>query len=146
MKTKILNRFNAILAFLIGLLGFTGCERFIRCEYGVPTADFTLEGQVTNDEEEPLQNIQIVSQRGWKDGAGTQYWEEYSDTLYTDSVGRFYRSYRDMPYEYYRIIANDTAHVYASDTIEATVSYSGRSGTWYEGQATLTADFVLKKK
>ncbi|MBR6117862.1 MAG: radical SAM-associated putative lipoprotein [Paludibacteraceae bacterium] len=145
MKTKCLKSINAVIAFLLCLLGFSGCE-LPSVEYGVPHADLDIEGQVSNEENEVLPDIQIVAWKGWKDGGGTLYWQEYADTLYTDSTGRFYRFYENtFPLEYHRIIANDTTGTYASDTIDATVSYSGGNGGWYEGKATLNVTFILQK-
>ena len=146
MKAKCLKSINAILVFLMGLLGFSGCE-WMRAKYGVPTGDLDIEGQVLNEKNQELPNIQIVARQGWKDGGGTMYWQQYADTLYTDSTGRFNRFYEDIfPLEYHQIIANDTSGVYASDTIDATVSYSGGNGGWYEGEATLNVTFILQKK
>ena len=146
MKAKCLKSINAILVFLLGVLGFSGCDR-MSVEYGVPYADLDIEGQVSNEETEALPNIQIVVRQGWKDGVGTLYWQEYADTFYTDSEGNFQRHYGNIfPLEYHRIIANDTSGVYASDSVETTVSYTGGDRHWYDGQATLNVDFVLKKR
>ena len=146
MKTKCLKSLNAILVFLLGLLGFSGCES-PRVEYGVPHADLDIEGQVTDEEEEALPNIQIVARHGWKDDAGTLYWQNYADTFYTDLTGHFYRYYEDIfPMEYHRIIANDTSGVYVSDSIDAAVSFSGGDRHWYKGHATINVTFTLKMK
>lgn len=146
MKAKCLKGINTVLVFVLGLLGFSGCE-WMRAKYGVPTGDLDFEGQVLNEENQELPNIQIVARQGWKDGAGTMYWQQYADTLYTDSTGHFYRFYEGIfPLEYHQIIANDTSGIYASDTIDTTVSYSGGHGAWYEGEATLNVSFILKKQ
>lgn len=144
MKTKVSTWINVLLAAILGLLGFS-CS--IRCEYGTPSANFTLEGTVSNEDDELLQDMQVVRRQGWKDGTGTVYWNEWSDTLYTDADGKFYRQYSgDFPMEYYKVIVNDTAGVYASDSIETTVTYSGGDKHWYRGNGELKADFVLKKR
>lgn len=143
MKAKVSKWFNAFFSFLIGFLGFSCTGRVLM--YGVPAADFTLDGEVCNEDKEPLDNIQIVWIKGWKDGEGTMYWDNWHDTIYTNVDGKYYRNViGDFPLEYHKIIANDTSGVYASDTIDTSVSYSGGDGNWYFGEAHLTADFVLK--
>ncbi len=144
MKTKLNSWLNILLTSLLGLMGY-GCDPMVK--YGVPTGDLKLEGKVSNENNEPLQNIQVLHRPGWKDGAGTMYWSGPQDTLYTDSNGMFYLQYKfEMPMQYSKIIAHDTAGVYASDSIETSVRFSGGDGDWYEGHAELKADFVLKKK
>ena len=133
-----------MLVAILGMLGFSSCK--VTVEYGTPSEDFTLEGEVTNEAKEPLQDIQIVLRGGWKDGMDSLYWDRRNDTLYTGTDGRFYKYYPGVfPLEYYQVIANDTSGVYKSDTIDAHVSYSGGDGHWNNGKAQLTADFVLKR-
>ena len=144
MKAKLNSWLNILLTSLLGLMGY-GCVPMVK--YGVPTGDLKLEGKVSNENNEPLQNIQVIHRQGWKDGAGTMCWREYQDTLYTNSNGMFYRQYKsEIPTQYIKIIVHDTAGVYASDSIETSVRFSGGDGDLYQGQAELKADFVLKKK
>lgn len=144
MKAKVNKWFNAFLGILIGFLGYSCTEEeYIAEAYGVPSGDFTLDGVVTNEQKEPLPNIQIVMKQGWKDSYGVHL-QDWPDTLYTDSVGQYHKAYGlDFPHDYRRIIANDTSGVYASDSIDSQITYSGGEG-WYQGEAHLTADFVLK--
>ena len=48
MKAALGKGWKWLLGSLLTLLGFSGCERIgiIRCEYGVPNADFKLVGDV----------------------------------------------------------------------------------------------------
>ena len=143
MKAKVNKWFNAFFSFLIGFLGFSCTGGALM--YGVPSADFTLDGEVCNEDKEPLENIQIVWIKGWKDSEGTMHWDNWHDTIYTNAAGKYYRNVMgEFPLEYHKIIANDTSGVYASDTIDTSVSYAGGDGNWYSGEAHLTADFVLK--
>ena len=155
MKKSILTKINSLIAMLLCMLGVCSCKTtsspdpdiLPAPEYGVPYAEFELTGSVKNEDDEALQNIQIVRRGGWKDGAGNKYWEQWADTLYTNADGDFYRLYRgDFPLEFCMVIANDTAGVYASDSTETTVTYSGGDGYWNSGKGDLKADFVLKKK
>jgi len=145
MKTKVNTWINAILVAILGMLGFSSCK--VAVEYGTPSGDFTLEGEVTNEAKEPLQDIQIVLRRSWKDSSDSSAWTtKNTDTLYTGADGRFYKYYPGVfPLEYNQVIATDTSGVYKSDTIDAHVSYSGGDGHWNSGKAQLTAEFVLKR-
>ena len=145
MKAKLNTWINVLLTAILGMLGYSCGD--MRAEYGTPMSDFTLEGTVSNEDDEPLQDIQVVHRAGWKNSEGNVSWMGQPDTLYTDADGKFQRLYGgDFPLEYRQIIVNDTAGVYASDSIETTVSYSGGDQHWYHGKGELKADFVLKKK
>ena len=138
MRTKLLHWMNVLIGAVLGMMGYglSGCAE----KYGVPMTDFVISGQVKNEDKEALKDIQIVIKRGWADGAGTTYWTPDVDTLYTDVSGTFFRYYSDdLPVENHRVIANDTAGVYASDSVDSTLPYAG-------GKGTLTVDLVLKKK
>lgn len=146
MKAKVLRGINVLLTAILGLFGFSSCFS-VPVAYGVPHTDFTIEGTVSNEDNEPLQNIQVVQKGGEKDGDGNTYWEEWPDTLYTDADGKFYRYYAgDFPLAYRKLVVNDTTGVYASDSIDTSVTYSGGDGHWYSGKGKLKADFVLVKK
>lgn len=145
MKAKVLRCCNALLALVMGMLGFS-CTSHMRVEYGTPSAQFVIEGKVVNEEDEPLEKIEIVHRGGWKDGTGVMHWDS-PYTLYTNSEGVFYGRYGDeFPMSYYMVVANDKSGVYESDTINPSVSYSGGDGHWYYGTGRLRVDFVLKKK
>ena len=143
MKTKIRTRFNVWMTAILALMGFGsfGCGM-----YGVPSGDLTFEGKVTNEEQEALEGIQVVRCGGWKDDIPQQYWEQYADTLYTNSSGEFYRELKgDFPLEYQKITVTDPSGTYESQDTIVTVRYKGGHG-WYEGRANLKLNFTLKKK
>ena len=139
MKKKVYTWINGMLLALLGLIGY-GCgegrggEELV-CEYGCPYAELEVSGQVTNEEGEALKDIQVV------------VCPEWNDTLYTDSLGLFDKTYPYVfPHDQQRIIVNDTAGVYASDTTVVNVTYSDGSGNWNAGHGEAHADFTLKKK
>lgn len=134
MARKVHTWINGILAAIVGLIGY-GCAGGMVSEYGCPYAELEVSGQVTNEEGEALQNIQVVVQPEWY------------DTLYTDSLGQFDKTYEGVfPKDQQLIIVNDTAGVYASDTTLVDVTYSGGDGKWNSGRGEAQADFQLKKK
>jgi len=62
MKTKkvLLKSINWLLAGILTLLGFTGCEKNGVDEYGVPYADYTIKGEVVNKATgKPVEGIQV---------------------------------------------------------------------------------------
>lgn len=143
---KMKNWINILLGAILGLLGF-GCAGPVK--YGVPSANLTVEGQVTNEEHEALPNMQVVRRGGWKGDPEIESvtWEDDPDTLYTNGDGQYYKEYRAIvPVEYYKIIVNDTAGGYMPDSVITTVDFSGGDGEWDQGSGYLKADFVLKKK
>ncbi|MBR1809333.1 MAG: radical SAM-associated putative lipoprotein [Paludibacteraceae bacterium] len=145
MAKTILTKFNLIITSLLAVLGFSSCGSSQPLEYGTPFADFTAKGQVLNEANKPLENIQIIVKRGHKDDAEIIYLN-WQDTLYTNTAGVYYEYYSEVfPFTYNRVIANDTTGVYASDSIDVNTRYSNGDGHWDYGESTLTADFTLKK-
>ncbi len=145
MKKNILAGINALIAILMGMLGVS-CHIGYN-EYGTPYATFEMSGTVTDEQEQPLENIQVVHQDGWRNGNDPTRWRDCPDTLYTDADGKFYRHYSGyFPLECQKLVVNDTTGVYASDSIDTTVTYSGGDHHWYRGKGELKADFVLGKK
>ena len=140
MKANVLRGFNAILAFLLTLLGFTACES-PKCEYGVPHADFDVSGEITDQDDQPLENIQVRVRDEW----GNTYPAEYTDI---DGAYRIINE-ETFPSDSMDIIVRDTAGVYESDSVRIKTDYdlSGVvEGGWYQGQATIHHDFQLRKK
>ena len=141
MKAKIW--INSLIGAILSLLGFGsfGCGMYA-CPYG----DLTVDGAVLDENGKPLPHIQVVRRSGWRDDAGTQYWEPYADTLYTSDEGQFHRYVQgDFPHEYHMLIANDTNSTYQSDSVMVKVEYKG-GHSWYRGKAYITNVFLLKKK
>ena len=152
MKAKILTRFNALLAFLLGLLGFglTGCFRskygvpddMLIAEYGCPYATLDVQGKVSGEHAEPLEHIRVATHGRY---------EENALYTYTDEKGNYQLGQEGvMPPDSIDIIATDTAGIYETDSVRVGVTYD-RSGVtddnhWNEGTGVVYHDFQLKKK
>ena len=157
MKAKVLTRINALLALFLSALGFNGCSLFmvkygpdpgpIVCEYGCPYAQFEATGVVTDDEQQPLENMQVLVHTKWDSDMS----REYMPQVYTDEAGEYTLSTeRLFPTDSMDIIVTDTAGVYESDSVRVKVDYD-RSGVspddhWNEGVGKVYQDFQLKKK
>ena len=143
MKTRTKTWVNVLMAAVLGLLGFGGT---VACKYGVlPNTTFKFEGQVTNENQEPLEGIQIERYEGYEED-NQYYWGGFAYTLYTDTAGRFFEIYEyTYPAYYQRIVAADTSGVYeVLDTIVTPVyEVSDRS---YESDSYLNVNLVMKKK
>ena len=147
MKKSLLTGTNAVITFLMALLGFgtTGC--FMKygapTEYGVPYASFDVAGKVTDEETQPVENIhvKIKSKRpGW-----------FLLDQYTNEDGEYHVSFAcDVPDDSVDIVVTDTADIYQGESVRVKVDYD-RSGVakddnWNNGKGIVRHDFQLKKK
>ena len=86
MKKKWYRIANSSLSALLVLLGFEACTGMENGgeEYGTPTVDFHVVGQVTDAEGKPIEGIRVTT-RGYYDfNDGTM-----EQTTYTDKEGRY---------------------------------------------------------
>lgn len=154
MKAKVLTRINALLALLLSALGFNGCGFFpVKygvgpvAEYGCPYAQFEATGVVTDEERQPLENVQVI----FKNKGNNDTPREYLPTVYTDEQGTYtFEMEYVLPMDSMDIIVADTAGVYESDSVRVKVDYD-RSGVasddhWNAGVGIVYQDFQLKKK
>lgn len=84
---------SLILAF-VSISCITGCSK-----YGTPICDFELKGKVKNQENSPVENIQIVI---------NEPYSGYVDTVYTDDAGDFRLIVYENSGNIYHIKAVDT--------------------------------------
>ena len=150
MKTKLRIWTNTLIGVILGLLGISSfsCAKYgaPTAMYGVPTGDLTFDGKVSDETDKPLEGIQVIRRGGWKDDADMRYWDGWADTLYTNADGEVHKEYDGIfPLRYQKVIVNDPAGEYQSDSITSEVNYTGGNG-WDEGKATLKTDFKLRKK
>lgn len=106
MKKIILKSANALLAAILALFGIAGCSGDEETLYGVPNGDFgsgaygcpingfVINGNVTNENGEAINNIQVV-------------WPE-KDTSYTNAQGNFLLKSYENPGSQVRLYFNDT--------------------------------------
>ena len=147
MKKVLLTRINAIIAFLLTVLGFGSCNRNEPAEprvaYGVPYATFEAAGKITNEQAQPVENINVRVMYPWN------HWSFLEQ--YTDAEGEYLVStdaYKIS--DSVDIVVTDTAGIYQGDSVRVKVEYD-RSGVeiedyWNEGKGLVYHDFQLKKK
>ncbi|MCL2327233.1 MAG: radical SAM-associated putative lipoprotein [Bacteroidetes bacterium] len=152
-----LKTFNAILAALLGLLGFSNCSA--PCEYGTPEATYILKGKVTNKaDKKPIKGIFVGFKAPRIDVEYGVPQTEYNSQLptYTDENGNF----QLQPYAFPGIYDNiDSLYVYDLDGVENGGYFTAdtifidwknavktkRGSGWYEGEFTLQKDIELSE-
>ena len=112
LQIKMRVMINTLLTLLLGAT-YAGCA----VDYGplMPEDLIQVLGEVTNEEGEPLQSIQVVVNTSRI---------TLNDTLYTNSAGQFGADY-GFPQEgndTLHVIVNDTTNLYASDTMHMAFS------------------------
>ena len=151
MKKSLLTGTNAVITFLMALLGFgtSGCIGLYGIvvpgpkEYGTPYASFDAAGKVTDEDAQPLENIRVKIKSKWQNmHFYDQYTNEEGEYKITDG---YY-----FPADSVDIIVADTADIYQGDSVRVKVDYD-RSGVskddnWNEGTGIVRHDFQLKKK
>lgn len=114
IQNKFRVMFNAMIAAVLGMFGITSCGGQVFL-YGtaMPAHFVDLEGEVTNEEGEPLESMQVI--------VSTAKIQPISDTLYTNAEGEFSRYFNGIPDEgndTLLIIVNDTTDVYESEKLQ----------------------------
>ncbi len=151
---SILLHINNLLAFIVGILGFSGCrEQFIRpsefsdemvVKYGCPVAMFDISGRVTDEAEEAIEGIEVRVEAL----AGDDNWIPVAEPVASDAEGLYVVRDRAFPSDSLRVIASDidgeNNGAYQSDTVAIRPKYS--SDDWDRGTVKSTVDFKLKKK
>ncbi len=141
-KFLLIKRYNAVLAVLLSLLGFTtACDNGESpVEYGVPYATFIVSGNVkdeaTNDN---IPDIRVVLN---------------TDTAYTDASGNYEVSCVEFPDDQTFVVAFKDVDGTANGEYEAneqTVEFinpvfSGSSKSWYSGDTEKELNVKLKEK
>ena len=143
MKAKVLRGINAVLAAILGLLGVS-CH-FGYAGYGSPYATFEMSGIVTDEQDQPLENIEVAVTNRW----GRAYQEPPYVVGYTDKNGKYEWRTGGDGLDSIDIIVRDTAGVYRADSVSLGVEYDrsgvSKSDHWNMGNAKVQQDFRLKK-
>ena len=151
MKKKWYRIANGALSALLVLLGFEACSEEGE-EYGTPTVDFHVVGQVTNAEGEPIEGIRVTTRGYFNFHDGTT-----EQTTYTDKDGHFAtKEMRSISIDpMMRVVFEDVdgeanGGVFAKDSVMAdamTRTQVGKGdGHWYDGKYELRVNKKLRKE
>ena len=152
MKKKWYRIANGALSALLVLLGFEACTGMENGgeEYGTPTVDFHVVGQVTDAEGKPIEGIRVTT-RGYYDfNDGTM-----EQTTYTDKEGRYATKEvksigidPGMKVVFEDVDGEANGGLFAADSISSNAMAKEKvkkgDGNWYEGGYELTANAKLK--
>lgn len=152
MKKKWYRIANSSLSALLVLLGFEACTGMENSgeEYGTPTVDFHVVGQVTDAEGKPIEGIRVTT-RGYYDfNDGTM-----EQTTYTDKEGRYATKEvksigidPGMKVVFEDVDGEANGGLFAADSISSDAMAKEKvkkgDGNWYEGGYELTANAKLK--
>lgn len=157
MKNKrILRQLNRWLASLVGMLGVTSCghtillpgggDDLVVVKYGCPTAEFNISGRVTNQQGEPLKEIEMrLTPCFASEVDGTDF-----ITSQTDAKGNYVINTTAFPVDSVRLIAldvdGDINGSYQSDTVYLKTTFENGDGEWFNGSFKGTANFTLQEK
>ena len=152
MKKKWYRIANGALSALLVLLGFEACTENGEEEYGTPTVDFHVVGQVTNAEGEPIEGIRVTTRGYFNFHDGTT-----EQTTYTDKDGHFAtKEMRSISIDpMMRVVFEDVdgeanGGVFAKDSVMAdamTRTQVGKGdGHWYDGKYELRVNKKLRKE
>ncbi len=133
MKSKVIKKLNRLMAFVLGVLGFSslmGCGA-----YGCPSADFDISGRVVNESDEAIEGIEVQLPDAWANASDT-----------TNADGDYAIKTFGFPDSEITVVAVDIDGeengLYASDTVKVKAKYVGGKG-WYEGKHTGVVNFKL---
>lgn len=152
MKKKWYRIANGTLSALLVLLGFEACSGMENGgeEYGTPTVDFHVVGQVTDAEGKPIEGIRVTT-RGYHDfNNGTM-----EQTTYTDKEGRYATKEvksigidPGMKVVFEDVDGEANGGLFAADSISSNAMTKEKvkkgDGNWYGGGYELTANAKLK--
>ena len=147
MKTGM----HGFLGALLGILGFSGCfVTACKKEYGCPTADFKLVGDVKDSEGRGIEGIRVVF-RAIPDEQGTR-----NDTVYSDAKGHFGKERlshtspdgartASVKFEDVDGSTNGTYKTRILSHDELNVEQTQKGRNWYSGEFTIHAEAVLEE-
>ena len=132
--------FNSLLTAILGIFGMTSCIAPVLYGPGMPEDIVTVDGEVTNEDGEPLESMQVVINTSCIN---------MSDTVYTNVSGEFERAY-GFPQEgndTLLIEVNDTSDVYASEKVKIPFSEMTKvNESEYATEYSVDVKLQLKKK
>lgn len=144
MTKHLLTLINKLILVLLTLLGFS-CVEDQPDEYGMPHADFKVNGTVVDEVTlENIRNIQVVMQ-------DPEMIDIHADTGYTDMNGFYEVKLNDWPdtktfiVKYLDVDGNVGGEYLPTDTtvIFENPEFVNASGNWYEGETIKTINIKL---
>lgn len=163
MKKRIFS-VRTLLSGVVTLLGFSSCGENIFnggeviCEYGMPTVDYRVKGEVTDEAGKPLSGIRVIVKDKYlhsKDGDYKHTYNHEGDTVYTDAKGAFQSAKIKSGSLYQQRVVFDDVDGEANGGEFSSVDMSindldskqiKKGDGWYDGEYELSTKVQMKKK
>ncbi len=140
VKRKAMAAFNALLTMV---LAFFGCESGgWECLYGSPYTMYKYAGSVTNEQKEPLKDVQVTIKAPKYDNRKMNY-----EPILTREDGQFSGVIRYEPYsvDTLNVVFTDTMQVYQADSTQVVVKWQKSEDDWCRGECEFEVNMQLKK-
>jgi putative lipoprotein (rSAM/lipoprotein system) len=148
MKKFVLRTYGKIIAWVLTALGlYTSCDIIEpRVEYGSPSADFVVKGNVSDMQNlQPIEDMAVI-----RKSRTAPHW---NDTVRTDANGNYELEFTEVAFgaeDIWVYTSDIDKGEYQSDTIRINASELRQIGkrrkNWYNGKFEGKADFKLKKE
>lgn len=138
MRLWVLARVNVLLGALLALLGL-GCGGCAE-KYGSPYATYQYEGSVTNEQQQPLKDIQVTIK------APKYNNEPIAEPVFTEEDGRFRgNTWEETAIDTLNVVFTDTTQVYREDSTQVVVKWEKSKEEWCAGECEFEVNMQLKK-
>ena len=148
----IIKIINWVLAGVLSIFGFAGCEIFGTMEYGTPNADYTVKGAVVdNATGNAIKGIR-VSYNPESAPKYSQTSDKRKDYVFTDAKGEFKITKNDIQDiqaqwpVFVEDVDGEENGLFQSETLQVDFSkaeHSGKSKHWYKGEYTVAVNVEL---
>ena len=159
MKKRIFS-VRTLLSGVLAMLGFAGCENAWNeaDEYGSPSVDYRVIGEVTDEAGKPLSGIRVIVKDQYlynKDGDYEHTYNHEGDTVYTDAQGAFQSAKIQSGGIYQQRVVFDDVDGEANGGEFRSVDMSikdfdskqiEKGDGWYDGDYELSTKVQMKKK
>lgn len=150
MRKKFYALLNLLLAPVLAMLGFSGCDNNVVCLYGSPYAKYDVKGTILNEEGKQLEGMKVTSKEIYTNENVEGYFGHELNTTSTDSKGQYQATGNWTGFHpgntLLRIVVEDPQHVYATDSVDVTLKRTDKDkDDWCQGTDVGTADLRLKR-
>lgn len=137
MRIRYLKLRSWLLAALAGVMGisFSNCEK-----YGCPEADYHVKGTVTNEKGQPIAGIAVGYSQDTT-GPDGRYAVDFNDAAPGEPLSIKFKDIDGSENGSY----SDTVVVVPTENVQL-ANAPGSHSEWYEGEATITRNVILKEK
>jgi len=147
MRRFVLKTYGKVIAWILTALGlYTSCDIISPAEYGTPTADFIVRGNINDAHNmQPIEDMAVIRK--------SRMAPYGNDTVRTDADGNYELEFTEVAFgpEDITVYTSDIRDgKYQSDTIQIKAhelkQIKKRDKNWYNGKFEGKADFSLNRE